>query len=292
MTVLAGCRVVVTGSSRGLGRGIALAMAEAGARVVLNGTQGAALAESESLVAASGAEVRAVQGSVAEPAVARALVATCVEAWGGIDVLVNNAGLVRDRTLFKMSVEEFDEVVAVHLRGSFLCGQQAALAMREGGGHIIQVVSSSGLCGAFGQSNYAAAKAGMMGLTYTWAIELARHGIRSNAFWPIADTDMTGVLVERARDDALRRGVAPPSAADLGLGSPAEVAVGAVWLASAGAAHLNGQCLTFNGRKTALWSHPQEVHETFRAAPWTLADLDAHYGTMSPPSHYQPRFVE
>jgi NAD(P)-dependent dehydrogenase (short-subunit alcohol dehydrogenase family) len=293
MSHLSGKRIVITGSSRGLGRGFALGMAAAGARVVINGTNAQALAESERLIRAAGGEVVSVLGSVAESALCTQLIQTCVDAYGGIDVLINNAGQVRDRTLFKMSDTDFDEVIAVHLRGTFLCSRQAALAMREqGGGHIINVVSSSGLAGGFVQSNYAAAKAGMMGLLHTWVMELARYGIRCNAFWPIGETDMTEVVFARARQDAAGKGSQAPSPAELGFGTPAEVAQGMIWLASDAARKFNGQCFTFNGRKTALWTHPTEIQECFKATPWSVEELAAHYADIEPVAAYQPRFVE
>lgn len=293
MTTLTGKRIVITGSSRGLGRGFALEMAKAGARVVINGTNAAALADTESTIRAAGGEVVSVVGSVTDSDLCARLIQTCVDSYGGIDVLINNAGQVRDRTLFKMSDADFDEVIAVHLRGTFVCSRQAAIAMRaQGVGHIINVVSNSGLSGGFGQSNYAAAKAGMMGLLYTWVMELSRYGIRCNAFWPIGATEMTHVVFERATQDAVSKGQAPPSPAELGFGTPAEVAQGMIWLASDAAAKFNGQCFTFNGRKTALWTHPVEVEESFKATPWSVAELTAHYADLAPVAAYQPRFVE
>jgi NAD(P)-dependent dehydrogenase (short-subunit alcohol dehydrogenase family) len=290
---LAGKRIVITGSSRGLGRASAIAMAELGAKIVINGTQQEALDECEQRISETGGDVVSVRGSVAESAVCASLIQKCVDAYGGIDVLINNAGVVRDRTLFKMSDEDFDEVIAVHLRGTWACAKQAGLVMREqGGGHIINVVSNSGLSGGFGQSNYAAAKAGMMGLLRTWVLELARHGIRCNAFWPIAETDMTQVVFDNASKRAADAGDLAPSPAELGFGTAAEVARGLVWLASDAAAHFNGQCITFNGRKTALWTHPREVHETFKAVPWELDELAAHYADITPEPLHQPRFVE
>ena len=293
MSTLAGKRIVITGSSRGLGRGFALEMAKAGARVVINGTNAEALGATASAIGAAGGEVVSVLGSVADSALCSKLIQTCVDSYGGIDVLINNAGQVRDRTLFKMSDDDFDQVIAVHLRGTFMCSRQAALVMREQGtGHIVNVVSSSGLVGGFGQSNYAAAKAGMMGLLYTWVMELARYGIRCNAFWPIAQTDMTQVVFERAKQDASAKGRAAPTPAALGFGTPAEVAQGMIWLASDAAARFNGQCFTFNGRKTALWSHPSEVIESFKTAPWSVAELTTFYASVEPVPAYQPRFVE
>lgn len=293
MNLLAGKRIVITGSSRGLGRAFAVAMAKEGASLVLNGTNADALRDAETLVRKVGGKSTSVLGSVADTAVCERLVRTCVEQYGGIDILVNNAGLVRDRTLFKMSDEEFDEVIAVHLRGSWACGKHAALAMREGGGgQIVNVISNSGLCGGFGQSNYAAAKAGMLGLQRTWVLELSRYGIRCNAFWPIADTDMTHVVFDNAAREAAGRGATAPTPAELGFGSADEVAQGMVWLVSDAARHFNGQIMSFNGRKTALWTQPREVHEAFRPTAWSVDDLTRHYANIEPEALYQARFVE
>jgi 3-oxoacyl-[acyl-carrier protein] reductase len=293
MIELQGQRIVITGSSRGLGRAAAIAMSRAGAKLVVNGTNESALRECERAIKAANGEVVAVPGSVGESAVCKSLIETCVDRFGGIDVLINNAGVVRDRTLLKMTDEDFDEVINVHLRGSWACGKFAALAMRDqGSGHIINIISNSGLCGGFGQSNYAAAKAGMMGLLRTWVLELTRFGIRCNAFWPIAVTDMTQVVFDRAAEAAAhdKRSVSSPE--ELGFGSAEEVAQGLVWLASTAANHFNGQCITFNGRKTALWTHPTEVHESFRARAWTAEDLADHYADIAPEPIYSPRFVE
>jgi len=292
MSELAGKRIVITGSSRGLGRATAEAFARHGARLVLNGTQAEALAEAEERVRAEGGEVVSVQGSVAESATCEALIKTCVQHYGGIDILIHNAGQVRDRTLFKMSDEDFDTVIATHLRGAWACGKYAALACGTlAGGQIIQVISNSGLSGGFGQSNYAAAKAGMLGLQRTWVLALARYGIRCNAFWPIAATEMTQVVFDIAAKQAANEGKPAPAPAELGFGQPHEVAEGLLFLASDAASHWNGQVLTFNGRRTALWSAPAETHITYRDQAMTREELAAHYAGISPETHYQPVFV-
>jgi len=291
MSRLEGKRIVITGSSRGLGRAFAIATAAEGASVVINGTNQEALAEVEQTIRESGGRVVAIAGSVAEEAVCASLVAGCVEAFGGIDVMVNNAGVVRDRTLMKMTVEEFDEVIAVHLRGAFSCTKHAALAMRENGGQIIQIISASGLSGGFGQGNYAAAKAGMMGLLRTAVLEFSKFNIRTNAMWPVAETDMTQVVFERANAAAEQRGEAAPAPAEMGFGKPAEVAQGLVWLASDAAAHLNGQCLSCNGRKTALWSHPTEHYVSFKDEPWTADELAEYYRDKEPFPIHRPQMT-
>ena len=276
---LAGKRMVITGSSRSLGRHFALACAREGAALVLNGTNAEALAQAEAEVKALGAEVCSVAGSVVDEGTCKALVQACVDHHGGIDVMVNNAGIVRDRTLMKMSAEEFDEVIAVNLRGPFLCTREAALAMSEqdGGGHIIQVTSASGLVGNFGQTNYAAAKAGLMGIMYTAVKELERKNVRCNAMWPVARTDMTQPIIERAEQ----------SAAELGFGEPEDVALGLVWLASDAAAHWNGQCLTMNGSRTALWQSPAEQHVETRERPFTMEELEGYLSALEPLPVYQ-----
>ncbi|MDX1734229.1 MAG: SDR family NAD(P)-dependent oxidoreductase [Halioglobus sp.] len=277
---LDGKRMVITGSSRSLGRHFALACAAQGASLVINGTSEAALAQVEAELRKKGAPVRAVPGSVADSAVCRRLVETCVEAYGGIDVMVNNAGIVRDRTLLKMTDEEFDEVIAVDLRGPFLGMREAARAMKEqGGGHIIHITSASGLVGNFGQTNYAAAKAGLMGMMYTAVKELARSGVRVNAMWPVARTDMTQPIIDKAGK----------SARELGFGEPEDVALGLVWLASDAAGGFNGQCLTCNGVKTALWRSPREEHILQSDQPLTLEQLEAHYREVEPLPVYSTR---
>ncbi|MCP5178975.1 MAG: SDR family oxidoreductase [Pseudomonadales bacterium] len=290
---LDGKRIVITGSTRGLGRAFAEEMARAGARVVVNGTQAALVDEVVAGIRAAGGTAIGLAGSIAEESTAARLVAACVDNWGGIDTIVHNAGIVRDKTLLKMTAEEFDDVIAVHLRGAFFCIKHAGIAMKAGGGgHIILVISGSGLAGGFGQGNYAAAKEGMMGLLRTAALELTKSGIRCNALWPIAETDMTQVVFERAAATAEAAGQPAPRPVDMGFGKPREVAQGMVWLASDKAAHLQSQCVTFNGRKTALWSHPAETGVTFHAGPWSVEDLAAHYAEVAQQPIWRPRMVE
>jgi NAD(P)-dependent dehydrogenase (short-subunit alcohol dehydrogenase family) len=280
MDRLKGKRIVITGSSRSLGRHFALACAAEGASLIVNGTNEEALAAVARKVADLGVAVHAVVGSVAETEVCNALVDTCVDKFGGIDVMVNNAGIVRDRTLIKMSDEDFDEVIAVNLRGPFLCTRSAAVAMKaQGSGHIIQITSASGLVGNFGQTNYAAAKAGLMGMMYTAAKELGRYNIRCNAMWPVARTDMTQPLIDNS--DA--------TAQELGFGEPEDVAMGLVWLASDAAERFNSQCLTFNGLKTALWRSPSEDYIKQEQQAISIEELEGYYAELSPIPIYSSR---
>ena len=280
MDRLKGKRIVITGSSRSLGRHFALACAAEGASLIVNGTNEEALADVAREVADLGVAVHAVLGSVAKTEVCNALVETCVDKFGGIDVMVNNAGIVRDRTLIKMSDEDFDEVIAVNLRGPFLCTRSAAVAMKaQGSGHIIQITSASGLVGNFGQTNYAAAKAGLMGMMYTAAKELGRYNIRCNAMWPVARTDMTQPLIDKSDATAL----------ELGFGEPEDVAMGLVWLASDAAERFNSQCLTFNGLKTALWRSPSEDYIKQEQQAISIEELEGYYAELSPIPIYSSR---
>ena len=206
-----GKTVVITGAGGGLGAAHARAFAARGANLVINdagvsrdgsgGSSSMAEAMAESLCAA-GAQAIAHTGSVASRDDAEDLVTLAIEHFGSVDVLVNNAGILRDRTLVKMSDEEFDDVVAVHLRGTFLCSRAVCQHIKERavqgkpGGAIVNTTSTSGLLGNFGQSNYGAAKAGVAGFTRTVAQEMIRYGVRVNCIAPIASTRMTEDLAE------------------------------------------------------------------------------------------------
>ncbi len=271
--LVAGKRIVVTGASRGLGRAFAVALAGEGAQIVINGTNPEKLGETQQRIDEEGGEAVSQLGSVADHEVCEALIDRCVAEYGGIDVLINNAGTVRDRTLMRMTPEEFDEVIAVNLRGTWSCSRQAALAMKESGGHIINVISGSAFTGPIGQTNYAAAKAGVASMMRCWVTELERYGIRCNCMWPLSHTDMTHVIVERNRSIAEKEGRPAPSPAELGLGEPEEVARIMVFLASDEAASLNGQVVSFNGRKISLWTHPKEINIESRNDVWSLDEI-------------------
>ncbi|MTD14035.1 SDR family oxidoreductase [Nakamurella sp. YIM 132087] len=255
---LAGKRIAISGSSRGLGRSFAMALAAEGAAVVVNGTDQVAVDGVVAEIRAAGGTAVAVTGSVADDAVAERIVAACVGEFGGIDVAITNAAVARDRTLLKATVEEFDESIAVNLRGTWSVCRHAARAMVDRGGHLLLVPSAAALTGSYGQSSYVASKGGVFALMYTLNEELARYGIRVNAFGPTAATGMTAgriaVIEARARSEGRRA----PEPRDLGFGSPDEVAPAVVYLCSDRARALTGQFVRFNGRRLALWRHAGE----------------------------------
>ncbi|MEU3169973.1 SDR family oxidoreductase [Streptosporangium sp. NPDC006930] len=196
---------VITGAGHGLGRSHALSLAERGAKVVVNDLGGALdgtgasagpAAEVVELIRKAGGEATASTDNVATPEGAQAIVRTAIDTYGRLDIVVNNAGILRDRSFGKMSVEEFDQVLAVHIRGSFLVSRAAFPYLKEQGyGRIVNTSSPAGLFGNFGQANYSTAKMGLVGLTKTLGIEGARAGIKANAIAPIAWTRMTEELL-------------------------------------------------------------------------------------------------
>jgi NAD(P)-dependent dehydrogenase (short-subunit alcohol dehydrogenase family) len=278
---LEGRVVVVTGASAGLGRAYAEALGRAGARVVLT-------ARRSNQLAAVVAELEAgvgVVGDVADPRVADEVVEVALARFGRIDALVNNAGGVRDRTLLKMSDEEFDDVIRAHVHGTFYMSRACVRPMREaGGGTIINIGSDSGLRGAFGQSNYAAAKGAILGLTLTWARELKRYGITCNCVLPNALTAMTEHLPQLLSD--YRYG--PPEAFPRALGEAADVAPLIVLLASARWRVLNGTVLSLGGDKLSVWEPPVERYVAFMHGGWSVAELDRTLASALLLEHPEP----
>ena len=239
-----GKSVVITGSARGLGRSMAEAFAEEGANVVVTDIMADSARETAKEIARmTGVETLAVGCNVTDRESVRTLMAETMNAFGKIDVLVNNAGVIRDASFMKMSEEYWDMVIDTDLKGVFICSQEAAKYMREARyGRIINISSMSGLMGNFGQANYSAAKAGVIGLTKTLAVELGHRNITANAVAPgLIDSDMTAKMPSEAYQaniDAIPLGRA---------GKPEEVAALVSFLASDEAAFINGECISING---------------------------------------------
>lgn len=192
---------IVTGAGHGLGRSHALLLADRGAKVIVNDLGGALdgtgastgpAADVVELITKNGGQAVVSTDNVATPEGAQAIVSAAVDAFGRIDIVVNNAGILRDKSFGKMTVEDFDNVLAVHVRGSYLVSRAAYPYMKEAGyGRVVNTSSPAGLFGNFGQANYSTAKMGLVGLTKTIGIEGARNGIKANAIAPIAWTRMT-----------------------------------------------------------------------------------------------------
>jgi NAD(P)-dependent dehydrogenase (short-subunit alcohol dehydrogenase family) len=274
---LGGKAAVVTGAGQGLGRAYAVALAGAGASVVVNDLDARAAEETAAL---AGGRAIVVAGDVGDRAVAEMLVARTVETFGRLDAMVTNAGVLRDAVLWKMTDEDFDLVVRTHLRGTFLCARAAAVRMREqgSGGRLIVVGSPAGQYGNFGQTNYAAAKAGVVAFARTWALELARASITVNAIVPTAWTAMTASipiykpLVARvAADEALPSAVRREHA----IGRPEDCAGLVVFLASEAGAGISGQAIGIGGDRLCLYSHPAEIAVELREGGWDAEGIAA-----------------
>lgn len=283
---LEGKVAVVTGAAAGLGRAEALALARAGAHVVVNdllaGDASAALVDE---IEAIGAKALFVPGDVAERETADALLAAATEHLGGLHIVVNNAGITRDRMLFNMTDEEWDDVVRIHLRGHFLLSRNAAAYWRaqakDAGApvyaRLVNTSSEAGLTGSAGQPNYSAAKAGIAALTVSTARSLARLGVRANAICPRARTAMTAGVFGAAAPHA---GLDPLSVE--------HVAPLVAYLASPAAHKINGQVFVVHGGMVALLA-PPTVEQRFdladmpgspaSAGSWSLAGLDESLGS-------------
>ncbi len=270
--LLAGKVALVTGGGRGVGRGIALAMAEAGAKVVVNDLGASLTGELEgqqpaqevvATIRAMGGEAIVDGGSVADWNAAHQMVQAAVDAFGRIDIVVNNAGILRDVMFHRMSEQEFDDVLAVHLKGSFNVSRAAAPHFKaQNGGVFVHMTSTSGLIGNFGQANYSAAKLGIMALSKSIALDMQKFGVRSNAVAPFAWTRMIDSIPnetpeQKKRVEGLKKLV------------PEKVAPFVVGLCADGAAHVSGQVFGVRNNEIYLFSQPRPIRSAHRSEGWT-----------------------
>lgn len=242
--MLKGKNAIVTGASRGIGRAIALKFAELGANVVLNYRSDVnSVNEVIKEIESKGVKAVAIQGDVSSFENAKKIIDGAIENLGSVDILVNNAGITKDSLIMRMKEEEFDQVIEVNLKGVFNCVKHAVpVMMKQRSGRIINISSVVGLSGNAGQANYAAAKAGIIGLTKSIAKEIASRGVTVNAIAPgFIATDMTDVLSDKVKETIkdnipLKR-----------LGNPEDIADAAAFLASDMASYITGQVISVDG---------------------------------------------
>ncbi|CAB3624141.1 Putative short-chain type dehydrogenase/reductase [Achromobacter pulmonis] len=270
--IVSGKVVVVTGAGGGIGRGIALAMARAGAKVVVNdigvsltgegGGEGPAQAVAREITAAGGQAV-ANTDSVAAYDSASRVIQTAIDAFGRIDAVVNNAGNLRDRVFHKMSEEEWRQVIDVHLNGSFFMSRAAAPYFREQeAGALVHMTSTSGLIGNFGQANYAAAKLGIVALSKSIALDMARYNVRSNCIAPFAWSRMTSSIPAETDEEKARVEKLKKMEAD-------KVAPMAVYLASDAASAITAQVFAVRANEIMLMSQPRPLRSMHYSEGWT-----------------------
>jgi NAD(P)-dependent dehydrogenase (short-subunit alcohol dehydrogenase family) len=270
--------VLVTGAGRGIGREIALMMARHGARVVVNDPGVSLEGRDESTapatevvrdIRAAGGEAVADFGSVADADAARRMVECAVDTFGKIDIVVNNAGILRDVIFHKMTFDDWDSVIKVHLYGSFNVSRAAADHFRrQESGTFVHMTSTSGLVGNPGQANYSAAKMGIIGLSKSLALDMKKFNVRSNCISPFAWSRMVGSIPNTPDQEARLAG--------LRMLTPDKIAPVAVFLASDAASEVNGQILAVRGNEIFLMSQPRPLRSVHRSEGWTPETLRDH----------------
>jgi NAD(P)-dependent dehydrogenase (short-subunit alcohol dehydrogenase family) len=287
--MLEGKVIIVTGAGRGIGRDCALLMAAHGASVVVNdmggGADGAGSDDAPALavvkeIEKAGGTALPDFGSVADFAAAEAMVAAAVDAFGRIDGVVNNAGILRDAIFHKMTEDDWDSVITVHLKGSFSVSRAAAGRFREqGSGAVVHMTSTSGLVGNLGQANYAAAKLGIVGLSKTIAIDMQRFGVRSNCISPFAWSRLIGTIpikdeMQRARVEKIKEM------------TPAKIAPLATYLLSDAAAGVTGQIFACRHNEIFLMGQSRSIRSVHRGEGWKPETIATHAMPALAPSFY------
>ncbi len=292
MGALEGKVAVITGAGRGIGRGMALFFAKEGAKVIVvdpgvnedgTGSDKGPADEVVAEVTDAGGEATPCYESVATVEGGEKIIQTALDSYGKLDILVNNAGILRDRMIFNMTEEEWDDVIAVHLKGHYACTKPACVLMRQQRyGRIINFSSVSGLVGIPGQANYGAAKSGVAGFTRVVARDLGRYGVTCNAISPGAATRLTATVPDSARQLRARAGISgpgqpaqqqqapPPQAAGR---DPDMIAPMAAYLASDDAWNINGFVFAVAGGTVSVLHHPTAMRTIWKPEMWTVDEL-------------------
>ena len=277
--LLDGKVAVVTGSGTGMGRAFAIDLAKAGARVVVNARSASDVSNVVEEIRNIGGTAEGCAVSVASMEGARDIIRTAVDRFGRVDILVNNAGIMGQKLLVDMTEQDFDDVIATNLKGTFACTKHAVPHMiKQGWGRIINV-SSASILGQEGATSYASSKGGVLTMSLTWAVELAKYGITCNAIRSSAATRLTEKGRERAKQAALARHEQAPTDADLGYYRPEEAAPLVVFLASDEAAWINGQFICIDGPRLAICEHTHHAKTAIMPGGWTSELLLKYFKT-------------
>ncbi len=274
---------IVTGSGRGIGKELALLLATEGAKVVVNdlgsssngeGADGKVADEVVQEIKAFGGEAIVNYDSVASYESAQKMVEAAVSAFGHLDIVVNNAGIARDRMIFKMSEEEWDAVIAVHLKGTFNMTRAAAPFFKEQkSGRVINFTSTSGLIGNIGQANYGAAKMGIAGLTKITALDMQRYNVTANAVSPFAWSRLVGAIPTDTPEEKAR-------VENIMKMSPAHIAPLVAFLSSDDAADISGQIFGVRGKEIMVFSQPRPIRSVYNSEGWSVESISAIKGSL------------